>query len=106
MKVLIIDDNAIVVEGCRRILKAENIETDSSSSATEALRILQDQEFDLLLMDIVMPEKDGFYMMDEVQKQWPCAPLRWRRPGPANRPLAVPALRDGPGSPLWHVRRW
>ncbi len=75
MKALIIDDNAIVLEGCRRILEAENIEAATSSSVTEALQMLENGEYDLLLTDIIMPDKDGFYLIGEVRKRWPDLPI-------------------------------
>ena len=66
MKVLIVDDE----EGIRKVIKEycnnENYETDESSNGKEALEKLKANDYDLLVLDIMMPQMDGFTMLKEL----------------------------------------
>jgi DNA-binding NtrC family response regulator len=68
MQILVVDDDAIVIKSCRRILESEGFEVTAVSSADEALVILRNGEADLLLMDVKMPKHDGLYLMREMRK--------------------------------------
>ena len=69
MKILIVDDE----EGIRSIIKEycenEEYQTDESKSGKEALEKLKTKDYDLLVLDIMMPEMDGFTMLKECPKE-------------------------------------
>jgi DNA-binding NtrC family response regulator len=75
MKILVVDDDAIVVKSCKRILEAEGFEISAVSSADQALEAVKDYEFDLLLIDVKMPKHDGFFLMREIKKEVPEMPV-------------------------------
>ena len=75
MKILVVDDDAIVVKSCKRILEAEGFEISAVSSADQALEAVKDYEFDLLLIDVKMPKHDGFFLMREIKKDVPEMPV-------------------------------
>ena len=75
MKILVVDDDAIVIKSCRRILEAEGFEVSSVPSADKALEELKSYDFDLLLIDVKMPKHDGMYLMREIKKNWPEIPI-------------------------------
>ena len=75
MKILVVDDDAIVIKSCRRILEAEGFEVSSVPSADKALEVLKSYDFDLLLIDVKMPKHDGMYLMREIKKNWPEIPI-------------------------------
>ena len=52
MKILVVDDDAIVIKSCRRILEAEGFEVMTVPGADEALENVKRYDFDLLLMDV------------------------------------------------------
>ena len=70
MKILVVDDDAIVIKSCKRILEAEGFEVTTVPSADHALKAMGNDDFDLLLIDVKMPRHDGMYLMREVQKIW------------------------------------
>jgi DNA-binding NtrC family response regulator len=75
MKILVVDDDAIVVKSCKRILEAEGFEVLTVPSADEALETVKKYDFDLLLIDVKMPKRDGMYLMREVKKDLPEIPI-------------------------------
>jgi DNA-binding NtrC family response regulator len=70
-----VDDDAIVIKSCRRILEAEGFEVTTVPSADEALEKVKNYDFDLLLIDVKMPKHDGIFLMREVKKNWPDIPI-------------------------------
>lgn len=71
MKVLIVDDDIIVVESCRRILNAEGIETHVAGTVEEAEAVLHIEVFDAMITDIKMPKQDGFQLIAWAKKHKP-----------------------------------
>ena len=74
MKILVVDDDAIVIKSCRRILEAEGFEVSTVPDADKALEAMKTSDFDLLLVDVKMPKRDGMYLMREIKKNWPEIP--------------------------------
>ena len=68
MKILIIDDE----EGIRSIIKEycenSNYETDEATNGKEAYEKLIKNKYDLMILDIMMPEMDGFSMLKDLPK--------------------------------------
>jgi DNA-binding NtrC family response regulator len=75
MKILVVDDDAIVIKSCKRILEAEGFEVLTVPSADEALEIIKKYDFDLLLVDVKMPKHDGMFLMREIKKDLPEVPI-------------------------------
>jgi DNA-binding NtrC family response regulator len=75
VKILVVDDDAIVIASCRRILEAEGFEVTTVRSAAEALETVRKDTFDLLLIDVKMPKHDGPFLMREIKKDLPQVPI-------------------------------
>ncbi len=75
MRILVVDDDSIVLSSCDRILRAEGHEIVTARSASEALRTLEGDTFDLMLVDVKMPEYDGMYLTGNVKQRWPDLPV-------------------------------
>jgi DNA-binding NtrC family response regulator len=69
MKVLVVDDEGIVLESCRKVLEAEGFEVIPVKSADEALSAIEQEHPGLLLIDLKMPVHDGLYLMKELKKR-------------------------------------
>lgn len=74
MKVLVVDDDIIVIKSCTRILESEGYAVTTVPGADEALDILSDNSFDLLLLDVKMPKRDGLFLLKEIRKTMPDVP--------------------------------
>jgi DNA-binding response OmpR family regulator len=75
MRILIVDDDAIVVQSCRRILEAESIEIHSADTVAAGLSVLANENVDVLLTDIKMPGQDGFEMIKRARQIRPEMPI-------------------------------
>jgi two-component system cell cycle response regulator DivK len=65
--ILYVEDNADNRLLIRRILNAEGYEVLEADSAAQALRVIQDQTPDLILMDINMPDVDGYTLTAQLK---------------------------------------
>lgn len=70
-KILVLDDDRIVLESCKRVLEAEGFKVFLVSSAREAVELLKAGYFDLMIMDVKMPEHDGMYLLEKIKEKWP-----------------------------------
>ena len=75
MKILVVDDEKIVLESCQAVLEEEGFEAVLVPSADEALKAMKNDDFSLLVIDVKMPEHDGMYLMQELKKRWPEVPI-------------------------------
>jgi NADH:ubiquinone oxidoreductase subunit E len=69
--VLVVDDEQIVLKSCERILAPEGYDVSTSTSARQALTMLQGKEYDLVITDIKMPEMDGLEFIRQVRAKVP-----------------------------------
>jgi DNA-binding NtrC family response regulator len=75
MKILVVDDDAIVVLSCQRILELDGYVVTTATGAEEALELAGKQDFDLLLIDVKMPKHDGLFLLRAVRKDFPNLPV-------------------------------
>ena len=68
-KILIVEDDTSIHSILEEILKQENYIVYNAYSGTEALMLLEKVQVDLILLDLVMPVKDGIYVLKEMRKQ-------------------------------------
>src|SRR3990172_10931112 len=57
--ILVVDDDPVVVKSCERILKTEGYKIDSAVNGQHAINILQNQDYDLVITDLKMPQVNG-----------------------------------------------
>ena len=65
-KILIIDDSSVQTGFLCSILK-DNYELTTCHTAEEGLRVAKEENFSLILLDVVMPEMDGFQVLRELK---------------------------------------
>jgi DNA-binding NarL/FixJ family response regulator len=73
IKIFIVDDHYMVIEGIRSLLQLEkNIEwMGHATNAASCLAFLNNQQPDVILMDVNLPDKNGIDLCAEVHKQYP-----------------------------------
>ncbi len=65
-KILVLDDEQIVLDSISRILEEENYEIRTCRTGKEALEALKECGFDILMTDLMMPEMDGLEAMESL----------------------------------------
>jgi formate/nitrite transporter len=68
---LVIDDEEVVLESCRKIFSAEGFQVTCTTSPREGLRLVAESSFDVILCDWKMPGFDGMDVLAELNKRSP-----------------------------------
>ena len=66
--ILIVDDDPEIRRLLLRILQAENLDLSTCGSGAEATELLATQDFDLVLLDLGLPDKHGMEVLEESSK--------------------------------------
>ena len=66
-KILVVDDEPVVVKSCERILKPEGYAVDSAANGKEAIKKLGLDSYDLVISDIKMPDMDGIELLKWIR---------------------------------------
>src|SRR5271168_2379415 len=66
--VLIVDDEAEIRESLESILREEEYLVTTAATATEALELLRDAAYDVVLLDIWLPDRDGLDALTEIRQ--------------------------------------
>ena len=67
-KVLVVDDEKLVVKGIRFSLEQDGMEVTCAYDGEEALRLAQENKFDMILLDIMLPKMDGFEVCQAIRE--------------------------------------
>jgi DNA-binding NtrC family response regulator len=70
-RILIVDDEEIVRRSCLRILRGEDYEIDTAADGQSALGMINDNDYDVLILDIKMPRMDGIEVLRRVKEVHP-----------------------------------
>ena len=68
MKILVVDDEALLVKGIRFNLQSEGYEVVTGSNGLEAVQLAKDPEVDLVILDVMMPEMDGLTACAKIRE--------------------------------------
>lgn len=69
MRVLLIEDDVILADGLMRSLRQADYTVDWSSDGREARAILRSYDFDLVILDLTLPQLDGLELLNDLRKQ-------------------------------------
>lgn len=74
-KILVVDDEEIVCLSCQRVLAEEGYEVVTTLNGQEAWRLISEETFDLVIVDLKMPGMDGMELLKEIKKDHPHMPV-------------------------------
>jgi DNA-binding NarL/FixJ family response regulator len=96
IRVLIADDHAIVRQGLRQILSdTDDMEvTGEAGNGVEAVQLARQHEWDVMLMDVSMPDRNGIDALKMVRKEFPRLPVLILSMYPEDQ-YAIRALKAG-----------
>jgi len=70
-RILVVDDEAVARVSLAEVLRLEGYEVRTAASGEEALHLMEDQPFDLMVVDLKMPGMDGIQLTEVVQSRAP-----------------------------------
>jgi len=68
-RLLVTDDEANIRNVVREYAEFEEYEVTEAENGMEAVRLCREQDFDLIIMDVMMPRLDGFSAVKEIRKK-------------------------------------
>ena len=68
MNLLVVEDELAIREGVREYLSEQGFHVFTAEDGVVALEVFQKESIDLILLDIMMPRKNGFEVLEEVRK--------------------------------------
>ncbi len=93
-KILVIDDEEGIREGCRRVLEPQGFTVETAATLREGRRKIEGGDFDLVLLDVMMPDGRGIDLLVPIHEKDPdtvCVIIT----GYATVELAVEAIKGG-----------
>ena len=67
-KVLVVDDEKLIVKGIRFSLEQDGMEVDCAYDGEEALKMATENHYDMILLDIMLPKMDGFEVCQHIRE--------------------------------------
>jgi DNA-binding response OmpR family regulator len=67
-RILVVDDDENILSLEKTILEQKGFDVTGAGGGVEALKLLAEQEFDLVLLDVMMPEVDGFTVCRKIKE--------------------------------------
>lgn len=66
-KVLVVDDEKLIVKGIRFSLEQDGMEVECAYDGEEALKLATENQYDMILLDIMLPKMDGFEVCQQIR---------------------------------------
>ena len=70
-RILVVDDEEVVVKSCLRILEGRDLLLESAGNGPDALHRIEENPYDLVILDIMMPGMDGLEVLQRVKESHP-----------------------------------
>lgn len=75
LTVLFVDDEQIVLDSARKLLRKESFQLETAPSATDGLALLEKGGIQVVLTDLMMPGMDGMEFLQHLKQKWPAIPV-------------------------------
>ena len=93
-RVLVIDDEQVICDACRMILSEQGCRVEYRLTGTAGLLAIEQGDFDLVLLDLKLPDLDGMKILKTVKQERPALPVIVMT-GYATISIAVEAMKNG-----------
>ena len=67
-RALVVDDEKLIVKGIRFSLQQDDMEVDCAYDGEEALRMAKEKEYDIILLDVMLPKLSGFEVCQQIRE--------------------------------------
>lgn len=94
LRVLIVDDEVEFLDTLAKRLSKRKLQVSCSTSGEDAIRILKDRPFDVVILDVKMPGMDGIEALREIKRMRPLVEVIMLT-GHANVEVAIQGMELG-----------
>ena len=70
MRIMLVEDNEAIIMGVEFLLSQEGYDPETARSMSQAENFLEQKDYDLVLLDIGLPDGDGFRLCSRVRKKY------------------------------------
>jgi len=74
-KILVIDDDEIVRETCEAVLQRGGYGVSLCATGESGLKMMEEKSFDLVLLDMLLPEMTGLEALKKIKRKFPAGML-------------------------------
>ena len=67
-KVLVVDDEKFIVKGIKFSLEQDGMEVDAAYDGEEAFTMIQETNYDIIILDVMLPKLDGIQVCQQVRE--------------------------------------
>lgn len=67
-KVLVVDDEKLIVKGIRFSLEQDGMDVDCAYDGEEAIKLIRENKYNIILLDVMLPKLDGFQVCQQVRE--------------------------------------
>lgn len=67
-KVLVVDDEKLIVKGIKFSLEQDGMEVDAAYDGEEAFAMIQEKDYDIIILDVMLPKMDGVQVCQQVRE--------------------------------------
>lgn len=93
-RILVVDDDRVILELASIVLRSDGYSVQTASDGIRALNLMAEEPFELILLDFMMPQKDGLEVLREIKENFPdVAVIIFTGMGSEN--IAVSAMKAG-----------
>ncbi|HEY5634486.1 MAG TPA: response regulator [Burkholderiaceae bacterium] len=71
VNILVVDDEAVVRLSLARTLSGQHCNVQAAPTGNEALRMMGEHSFDIVVLDLRMPGMDGMRVLETIKQRWP-----------------------------------
>ena len=71
ISILVVDDETGICQNVKKILAKGNFDVTAANSGREALKMMAEKPFELVISDVVMPEMNGLQLLKALKAKWP-----------------------------------
>lgn len=103
-KILVVDDDDQVRLMMRQVLERDGYTVATAADGKEAIKLFKIEAFDLVITDIIMPEKEGIETITELRRDYPELKIIAISGGGRHRPEGYLELAKGLGATMTMVK--
>ncbi|NSW84851.1 MAG: response regulator [Syntrophobacteraceae bacterium] len=75
MRVLLVDDEQMFVESLKKVLRRRGMEVESVDNGSDALKLLEEGSYDVMVLDLRMPGMDGIETLKAIREKDTVVPV-------------------------------